>query len=128
MQLSFSASNLRDRDVLSKSDPMVVVYQKEKDATLSEVFRSEVVLNSLAPKWIKKFIVAYHFETVQTLVFRVYDVDTKFQNSREEVIVYLLPAFSFDLMFTFLNMLILFRCLSLTNSSFLVRQHVHCLR
>jgi|APAra0007618328_1042625.scaffolds.fasta_scaffold08397_2 hypothetical protein len=62
------------------------------------------------------------------LRFRVYDVDTKFQNSREEVIVYLLPAFSFDLMFTFLNMLILFRCLSLTNSSFLVRQHVHCLR
>ncbi|CAD5335575.1 unnamed protein product [Arabidopsis thaliana] len=86
IELSFSASNLRDRDVLSKSDPMVVVYQKEKDATLSEVFRSEVVLNSLAPKWIKKFIVAYHFETVQTLVFRVYDVDTKFQNSREEML------------------------------------------
>jgi hypothetical protein len=72
--------------VFLQSDPMVVVYQKEKDATLSEVFRSEVVLNSLAPKWIKKFIVAYHFETVQTLVFRVYDVDTKFQNSREEML------------------------------------------
>lgn len=53
---------------LLQSDPMVVVYKKEKDATLSEVFRSEVVLNSLAPKWIKKFTVAYHFETVQTLV------------------------------------------------------------
>lgn len=54
--------------LVSQSDPMVVVYQKEKDATLSEVFRSEVVLNSLAPTWIKKFTVAYHFETVQTLV------------------------------------------------------------
>ncbi|KAG7538837.1 C2 domain [Arabidopsis suecica] len=86
IELSFSASNLRDRDVLSKSDPMVVVYQKEKDATLSEVFRSEVVLNSLAPKWIKKFTLAYHFETVQTLLFRVYDVDTKFQNSKEEML------------------------------------------
>lgn len=53
---------------LLQSDPMVVVYKKEKDTTLSEVFRSEVVLNSLAPKWIKKFTVAYHFETVQTLV------------------------------------------------------------
>lgn len=47
---------------------MVVVYRKAKDATLTEVFRSEVVLNSLAPKWIKKFTLAYHFETVQTLL------------------------------------------------------------
>ncbi|KAG2301162.1 hypothetical protein Bca52824_029813 [Brassica carinata] len=86
IELSFSASNLRDRDVLSKSDPMVVVYKKEKDETLTEVFRSEVVLNSLAPIWIKKFTVAYHFETVQTLLFRVYDVDTQYQNSREEML------------------------------------------
>ncbi|KAH0849689.1 hypothetical protein HID58_096177 [Brassica napus] len=84
--LSFSATNLRDRDVLSKSDPMVVVYKKEKDETLSEVFRTEVVLNSLAPKWIKKFTLAYHFETVQTLLFRLYDVDTQYQNSREEML------------------------------------------
>ncbi|CAH8362230.1 unnamed protein product [Eruca vesicaria subsp. sativa] len=86
IELSFSASNLRDRDVLSKSDPMVVVYKKEKDETLSEVFRTEVVLNSLAPKWIQKFTLAYHFETVQTFLFRVYDVDTKYQNSREEML------------------------------------------
>ncbi|WZZ00380.1 hypothetical protein YC2023_072708 [Brassica napus] len=86
IELSFSASNLRDRDVLSKSDPMVVVYRKEKDETLSEVYRSEVVLNSLAPKWIKKFTLAYHFETVQTFLFRVYDVDTQYQNSKEEML------------------------------------------
>ncbi|KAL0686189.1 hypothetical protein Bca4012_053037 [Brassica carinata] len=86
IELSFSATNLRDRDVLSKSDPMVVVYKKEKDETLSEVFRTEVVLNSLAPKWIKKFTLAYHFETVQTLLFRLYDVDTQYQNSREEML------------------------------------------
>ncbi|XP_048607590.1 protein BONZAI 1-like isoform X2 [Brassica napus] len=86
IELSFCASNLRDRDVLSKSDPMVVVYRKEKDETLSEVYRSEVVLNSLAPKWIKKFTLAYHFETVQTFLFRVYDVDTQYQNSKEEML------------------------------------------
>ncbi|KAF8051869.1 hypothetical protein N665_1658s0005 [Sinapis alba] len=86
IELSFSASDMRDRDVFSKSDPMVVVYKKEKDETLSEVFRSEVVLNSLAPKWIKKFTLAYHFETVQTFLFRVYDVDTKYQNSKEEML------------------------------------------
>ncbi|KAJ4908708.1 Protein BONZAI 2 [Raphanus sativus] len=87
IELSFSASNLRDRDVTSKSDAMVVVYTKGRDGTtLSESFRSEVVLNSLNPKWIKKFSIRYQFEVVQTLLFRVYDIDTQFQNSKEEML------------------------------------------
>ncbi|KAJ0266195.1 Protein BONZAI 2 [Hirschfeldia incana] len=87
IELSFSASNLRDRDVISKSDAMVVVYTKGRDGTtLSEVFRSEVVLNSLNPKWIKKLTLSYQFEAVQTLLFRVYDIDTQFQNSRDEML------------------------------------------
>ncbi|KAG5515095.1 hypothetical protein RHGRI_036211 [Rhododendron griersonianum] len=42
LQLSISASNLRDRDVLSKSDPMAVVYTKGRDGTLQEIGRTEV--------------------------------------------------------------------------------------
>lgn len=79
IELSLSAANLRDRDVLSKSDPMVVIYIKGSDGSLQEIGRTEVVLNSLSPKWIRKFSVTYQFETVQNLVFRVYDVDTQFQ-------------------------------------------------
>ncbi|KAL0736381.1 hypothetical protein Bca4012_012591 [Brassica carinata] len=87
IELSFSASSLRDRDLTSKSDAMVVVYTKKgRDGTLSELFRSEVVLNSLNPKWIKKLTLSYQFEVVQTLLFRVYDIDTQFQNSREEML------------------------------------------
>ncbi|CAA7026912.1 unnamed protein product [Microthlaspi erraticum] len=86
IELSFSASNLRDRDVISKSDAMVVAYTKGRDGSLVELFRSEVVLNSLNPKWIKKFTIGYQFEIVQTLLFRVYDIDTQFQNSREEML------------------------------------------
>uniref|UniRef100_A0A1J3CEM3 Protein BONZAI 2 n=1 Tax=Noccaea caerulescens TaxID=107243 RepID=A0A1J3CEM3_NOCCA len=86
IELSFSASNLRDRDVISKSDAMVVAYTKRRDGTLAELFRSEVVVNSLNPKWIKKFTIGYQFEIVQTLLFRVYDIDTQFQNSREEML------------------------------------------
>ncbi|KAJ0235287.1 Protein BONZAI 2 [Hirschfeldia incana] len=86
IELSFSASNLRDRDVTSKSDAMVVVYTKVRDGTLVESFRSEVVLNSLNPKWIKKLTIRYQFEVVQTLLFRVYDIDTQFQNSKEEML------------------------------------------
>ncbi|KAJ0765793.1 putative C2 domain, von Willebrand factor, type A, copine, C2 domain superfamily [Helianthus annuus] len=77
IELSLSASNLRDRDVLSKSDPIAVVYIKGKDGSLQELGRTEVVLNSLNPKWITKIKVTYCFETVQTLLFRVYDVDTE---------------------------------------------------
>ncbi|KAL0741003.1 hypothetical protein Bca4012_082516 [Brassica carinata] len=54
---------------MSKSDAMVVVYtKKERDVTLSKLFRSEVVLNSLNHKWIKKLTLSYQFEFVQTLL------------------------------------------------------------
>ncbi|KAF5476480.1 hypothetical protein F2P56_003232 [Juglans regia] len=80
IELSYSASDLRDRDLLSKSDPMVVVYTKGRDGTLEELGRTEVVLNSLNPTWITKHTISYQFEIVQILVFRVYDVDTQFHN------------------------------------------------
>ncbi|CAN4100271.1 unnamed protein product [Withania somnifera] len=80
VELSLSATSLCDRDVLSKSDPMVVIYSKGRDGSLQEVARTEVIPNSLNPKWITKYTIAYHFETVQNLVFRVFDVDTQFHN------------------------------------------------
>ncbi|KAM6583971.1 hypothetical protein CsatB_010973 [Cannabis sativa] len=80
IELSFSASSLRDRDVFSKSDPMVVIYTKGRDETLIELGRTEVILNSVDPTWITKHTLTYHFEVVQYLVFRVYDIDTQFHN------------------------------------------------
>ncbi|XP_073140111.1 protein BONZAI 1-like [Henckelia pumila] len=80
IELSLSASNLRDQDVLSKSDPMAVLYMKGIDGLLQELGRTEVVLNSLNPKWIIKHLVTYQFEMVQNLVVRVYDVDTQFHD------------------------------------------------
>ncbi|KAG5514588.1 hypothetical protein RHGRI_035856 [Rhododendron griersonianum] len=72
-----------------QSDPMAVVYTKGRDGTLQEIGRTEVVLNSLNPKWITKHAVTYHFEVVQTLVFCVYDVDTQFHNLDVKVNAYL---------------------------------------
>ncbi|XP_057963008.1 protein BONZAI 3 [Malania oleifera] len=80
IELSLSASKLLDRDIISKSDPMTVVYAKKKDGTLEELGRTEVIMNSLDPAWIKKVPVSFHFEIVQPLVFHVYDVDTTFHN------------------------------------------------
>ncbi|KAL6329535.1 hypothetical protein AAG906_022084 [Vitis piasezkii] len=80
LELSLSGSNLRDLDIISKSDPMVVAYTKKRDGTLEELGRTEVIMNSLDPAWIEKITVAYHFEIVQPLIFHVYDVDTKYYN------------------------------------------------
>ncbi|KAG6646112.1 hypothetical protein CIPAW_08G170900 [Carya illinoinensis] len=80
VELSLSAINLRDRDIISKSDPMAVVYAKNIDGKLEELGRTEVILNSLNPTWIEKVTIAFQFEIVQPLVFHVYDVDTKFHN------------------------------------------------
>lgn len=93
---------------------MVVIYSKGRDGSLQELSRTEVVPNSLNPKWITKYTIAYHFETVQNLVwvltllfwkflsirnlfsvlldsfylrFRVCDVDTQFHN--QDVKVYM---------------------------------------
>ncbi|KAF3323577.1 protein BONZAI 1-like protein [Carex littledalei] len=86
IELSLSASNLRDRDMLSKSDPMAVVFLKKRDGTLEEIGRTEVILNSLSPSWVAKINVNYQFEVVQPLVFQIYDVDSQFHNVPEKMI------------------------------------------
>ncbi|XP_044472152.1 protein BONZAI 3-like [Mangifera indica] len=80
IELSLSASKLLDCDITSKSDPMTVVFAKKRDGTLEEIGRTEVIMNNLNPVWIEKISIAYQFEIVQPLVFRVYDVDTKYHN------------------------------------------------
>lgn len=47
---------------------MAIVYSKGRDGMLNELGRTEVVLNSVNPKWIAKFNMTYQFETVQYLV------------------------------------------------------------
>ncbi|GMN25202.1 hypothetical protein TIFTF001_000847 [Ficus carica] len=80
LELSLSASNLLDCDIISKSDPMAVLFAKGRDGKLEELGRTEVILNNLNPAWINKVTIAYQFETVQPLVFHVYDVDTNYYN------------------------------------------------
>ncbi|GJM88415.1 hypothetical protein PR202_ga04473 [Eleusine coracana subsp. coracana] len=79
LELSFSASKLRNMDAFSKSDPMLVVYS-EINGRQEEIGRTEVILNSLEPSWITKTTMSYQFEIVQPLIFKVYDIDTQYHN------------------------------------------------
>ncbi|KAK4485612.1 hypothetical protein RD792_008255, partial [Penstemon davidsonii] len=80
IELCLSASKLRDLDIISKSDPMAVVFTKRRDGKLEELGRTEVVMNDLNPTWIQKINITYQFEIVQPLIFHVYDVDSKYHN------------------------------------------------
>ncbi|PON73991.1 Protein BONZAI [Parasponia andersonii] len=80
LELSLVGSNLRDRDITSKSDPIAVVFAQKNDGKLEELGRTEVLLNTLNPVWINKITVAYQFEMVQKIIFHLYDVDTKYHN------------------------------------------------
>lgn len=60
-----------------KSDPFVVVLIRDPaTGQLRELGRTEVVVNSLQPTFIRTVPLTYKFEEVQRLVFRVYDCDS----------------------------------------------------
>ncbi|XP_071823026.1 copine-8-like isoform X2 [Apostichopus japonicus] len=78
VELSISCRKLRDMDVFSKSDPLCVMFMKALGSEeYREVGRTEVIMNNLNPRFVKKFLVDYFFEEVQNLKFEVYDVDSK---------------------------------------------------
>jgi hypothetical protein len=77
LELSFSCKDLIKGDTFSKSDPMVVAYQREGNGSLSEFARTEVISNNHDPKFVTRGFITYNFEENVTIVLEVYDVDSK---------------------------------------------------
>uniref|UniRef100_A0A2P2HZT6 Copine-8-like n=1 Tax=Hirondellea gigas TaxID=1518452 RepID=A0A2P2HZT6_9CRUS len=78
LELSFSATKLKNKDMMSKSDPICVVGLCDVEGgEVKEIGRTEVVKDNVNPVWVTKFILDYHFETRQMLVLSVYDWDYK---------------------------------------------------
>ncbi|CAL1596437.1 unnamed protein product [Knipowitschia caucasica] len=75
VELTISCENLMDMDIFSKSDPLCALYINTTDYNWYEFGRTEMILNCLNPKFAKKFVLDYYFETVQRLKFCVYDID-----------------------------------------------------
>uniref|UniRef100_A0A7N8Y8F6 Copine-3 n=1 Tax=Mastacembelus armatus TaxID=205130 RepID=A0A7N8Y8F6_9TELE len=75
VELTISCENLMDMDILSKSDPLCALYLNTSGSQWCEFARTEMILNCLNPKFAKKFVIDYYFETVQRLKFCVYDID-----------------------------------------------------
>jgi len=76
VEIAIACRNLPDMDVLSKSDPMCVVYVKQfASEHWREIGRTEVIKNTLNPDFVRKFVMDYFFEEQQKLKFEIYDVD-----------------------------------------------------
>ena len=77
ISLSLTATNLSDKDVTSKSDPMAVVFLFDV-ATRKwfEAGRTEAMRDNLNPDWQNEIKVDYFFEEAQKLRVEVYDKDS----------------------------------------------------
>uniref|UniRef100_A0A1I8GKN8 C2 domain-containing protein n=1 Tax=Macrostomum lignano TaxID=282301 RepID=A0A1I8GKN8_9PLAT len=75
VEIIVSCKNLPDRDVMSKSDPMCVLFMKTPTST-HEFGRTECIQNTLNPQFNHKFQVDFCFEERQVVIFRLYDVDS----------------------------------------------------
>ncbi|KAF6201803.1 hypothetical protein GE061_004198 [Apolygus lucorum] len=81
VELSISCRDLSCKDMLSKSDPMVVTFLKPfgQDRWV-EYHRTEPINNSHDPDFLSKPLMEYHFEEHQQLKFEVYDLDSSSTN------------------------------------------------
>jgi len=70
LNIFFSCRNLENKDVLSKSDPMIELYIND-----TFVGRTEKVKNSLNPSFSTPIKVKYNFEQLQNLKIKIIDVD-----------------------------------------------------
>ena len=86
VELSMACTNLKDQDVMSKSDPVCVLFEKRSGAWV-ETGRTEMISDCHHPRWQKKFIVAYNPQTTQELKFEIYDWDSKSQKLKKHDIL-----------------------------------------
>ncbi|KAI9105421.1 Copine-domain-containing protein [Phlyctochytrium arcticum] len=77
LELRISCRRLIDKDVLSKSDPQVIVYTSSalRGGGWVEYDRTEMIKDNLNPDFTKPIKIDYFFEEEQKLKFVVLDVD-----------------------------------------------------
>ena len=77
VRLTLSCRDLPDLDVLSKSDPQIVLSTPRADGAgrHRELDRTEVIMDDLNPSFVHAFVLDYRFESDKALRFTVLDID-----------------------------------------------------
>ncbi|RLN89860.1 hypothetical protein BBJ28_00020961 [Nothophytophthora sp. Chile5] len=77
VELRFRCKGLKKSDLISESDPFIVLYIQEANAHgWREVGRTETVRNTSTPNFAKAFQLDFFFEEVQRLRIEVFDRDS----------------------------------------------------
>jgi hypothetical protein len=72
--LSFACQDLPNMDTFTRTDGMAVLY-RQAGSGWAQIGMTEVIMDNLAPVWIKSFDVQYHFEQRENYKVEVYDID-----------------------------------------------------
>lgn len=76
VEIFFSARNLKNKDQMSKTDPIFLLYQKEKvNSNWIEIHRTEQINDNLNPDFTKSFVMDFIFERHQFLKIECRDID-----------------------------------------------------
>uniref|UniRef100_A0A8C8DKZ1 Copine-3 n=1 Tax=Oryzias sinensis TaxID=183150 RepID=A0A8C8DKZ1_9TELE len=76
VELTVSCTDLLDKDVGSKSDPLCVLLQSTGAGDKwMELGRTERMKNTSSPSFSQRLRLDYHFENVQNLKLQIYDID-----------------------------------------------------
>eukprot|EP01087_Luapelamoeba_hula_P007490 TRINITY_DN1839_c0_g1_i1.p1 TRINITY_DN1839_c0_g1~~TRINITY_DN1839_c0_g1_i1.p1 ORF type:complete len:899 (-),score=122.24 TRINITY_DN1839_c0_g1_i1:13-2649(-) len=89
VELHIACEKLVNLDLLSKTDPMVVVSvpREGTEADWREMGRTEIIWDNLDPKFIRPFVFDYHFHKIQPIRFDVYNInDEKGPLSRQDFV------------------------------------------
>lgn len=76
IELYVSCRSLKNMDIMSKSDPQVIFFQKNNNSNQwNELGRTEIIKNNLNPNFCKTFRIDFIFEIQQHIKFNVIDID-----------------------------------------------------
>ena len=73
-ELKLACENLPKMDRFSLTDPMIVVFMEVNDK-FKELDKTEIIMDTLDPKFSKSFTVSYNPELNQKMRFDVYDIE-----------------------------------------------------
>lgn len=93
IELTISCLNLVKTNILSKFDTFCIVKMKESwQNCFVEIDRTETIDDSLNPKWIKKLILNYNFETIQKMRFEIWSNGNKCIGEYESTLAEILSS------------------------------------
>ena len=76
VQLFISCRNLKNLDIIGKSDPYCEIYLKnDSRSKWIKIGKTDTVMNSLNPDFATPITISYYFEKDQEIRFEVYDLD-----------------------------------------------------